>query len=354
MQKISDFMHNALFDDKTGYYRTKNPIGKNSDFITAPEISQVFGEILAAYILQIAATKKSPIALVEMGAGKGTLFFDILSTIKKLAQKNISQASDFLERSTFHIIEINSVLREIQQKKLSDFKVDWHENFDDFSKYLSPLSPGFDSAQPTAIKLANAEIFFISNELFDCFPIDQFVLTESGWRERMILEKKFTLADFDKKTHEFVESEIGSLAPVGAVFEYSSSARNFMSQLCELLKRQGGMAINIDYGYVKNEFVNTLQALKNHQKVDVLENAPESDISALVDFNSLVKIVKTHNLNSSLISQKEFLTALGIEERRAKLLAVNSQKSAEINSAIDRLINSDQMGDLFKCLILWK
>lgn len=353
MQKISNFMHNSLFDEKTGYYRTKNPIGKDSDFITAPEISQVFGEMIAVYILQIASTKKAEIALVEMGAGKGTLFFDILSTIKKLAEKNIASAHDFFERVTFHIIEINPVLREIQQEKLADFKVNWYDSFTDFSKFLTPLSSGFDFSQPTAIKAINREIFFISNELFDCFPIDQFVLTESGWRERVIIDKKFTLAAFDKKIHDFIESEIDSLAPIGAVFEYSWAARNFMQQLCEILKKQGGMAINIDYGYIKNEFFNTLQALKNHQKVDILENAPNCDITVLVDFFALLKVVKNNNLNSSLVSQKEFLIALGINERRSKLLSINPQKSEEINSAIDRLINSDEMGDLFKCLIIW-
>jgi SAM-dependent MidA family methyltransferase len=200
---------------------------------------------------------------------------------------------------------------------------------------------------------STSEIFFISNELFDCFPVDQFVLTESGWRERMIADKNFTLAPFDKKTHDFVEKEIATLAPMGAVFEYSFAARNFMSQLCEALRLQGGIAISIDYGYIKNEFVNTLQAVKNHQKVDVLENPGEADITTLVDFASLQKIATNSGLDSSLISQKEFLIGLGIEERRRILIKKNPQKKSEINSAIDRLIDSNQMGDLFKCLIVW-
>lgn len=336
MRKISDFMSSALFHQDSGYYRTKNPIGKDSDFITAPEISQVFGELLAAYFLQVASAKKSKIAFVEMGAGKGTLFADILNSIKKLSQKQIPQAVDFLESATFHIVEINPVLREIQKKNLRDFEVTWHENFSEFC-----------STNPTF------EIFFVSNELFDCFPIDQFVLTESGWRERIVVERNFTLAPFDRKIHDFVEKEINALSPVGAVFEYSSAAREFMLELCSALKNRGGIAINIDYGYVKNEFANTLQALKNHQKVDLLQNAPDCDITALVDFSSLKKIAENCSLNSSLISQREFLIGLGIEERRKILLAKNPQKKFEINSAIDRLIDLNQMGDLFKCLIIW-
>ena len=365
--KVSHFMHEALFDATSGYYRTKNPL---DDFITAPEISQVFGELIAAYILQISSTKKSKISLVEMGAGKGTLFFDILSTVKKLAEKKNPQAIDFLERTTFHIIEINEVLKKIQQEKLKDFAVNWHENFDgflseDLSKtgFVTPSSRsdqtqvdvnGWTGLQtPSSARefvrqpiTDNRQLFFISNELFDCFPIDQFVKTDIGWCERLIDSGKFITANFDPKIHQFVENLAAANAPFGAVFEHSSAAKNFMSQLCEALKTHGGIAINFDYGYVKTEFANTLQAVKNHQKVEVLKNVGEADITAHVDFSALEKIAKNFGLNSSIISQREFLISLGIEERR-KILPPSE------NSAIDRLIATDQMGELFKCHIIW-
>jgi len=333
--KISHFINQALFNKDSGYYLKRNPF---ADFVTAPEISQVFGELLAAYLLEISSAKKSKISLVEMGAGKGTLFFDILSSIKKLAEKNIAPAVDFIERATFHIIEINEVLKKIQQEKLHKFDVKWYENFDEF------------------LVQKHGEIFFISNELFDCFPIDQFVKTDIGWCERLVDGEKFILANFDPKIHQFVEENLGvaqsESAPFGAVFERSESAQAFMSKLCEALKNQGGIAINFDYGYYKTEFANTLQAIKNHQKVDALSNVGEADITAHVDFFALEKIAKNSLLNSSLISQRDFLISLGIEERRQKLLQENP--AAEINSAIDRLIGFDQMGELFKCLILWK
>lgn len=328
-------MSKALFDESSGYYRTKNPLGKNSDFITAPEISQIFGELIAAYILQISSSKKKKISLVEMGAGRGVMMRDILNSIKKLADKKIAPAVDFLTSTTFHIIEINEVLKKIQQENLQNFNVKWHKNFSDF------LS-------------GEEEIFFISNELFDCFPIDQFVLTEIGWCERIIVEKNFTLAAFDKKIHDFVEKEIGVLAPIGAVFEKSQDARDFMNQLCVALKKNGGIAINFDYGYFKNNFANSLQALKNHQKTNVLENVGECDITAHVDFAALDKITKHYDLNSSLITQREFLISLGIFDRQKILLEENPQLADEINSSIDRLIAPDQMGELFKCHIIWK
>lgn len=327
--KISQFISHALFDSASGYYRTKNPLGKNSDFITAPEISQIFGELVAAYILQIFSTKKNKISVVEMGAGRGVMMRDILTTVKKLAEKKNSPALDFIESASLHIIEINEVLKKIQQESLREFDLKWHESFADFL----PKSE---------------EIFFISNELFDCFPIDQFVLTELGWRERIVVGRNFTLANFDKKIHQFIEKEINQLAPIGAVLEYSKAARDFMTQLCEALKIKGGMAINFDYGYCKNNFANTLQAIKNHQKVGIFEEA--CDITAHVDFSALNKIAENSGLNSSLISQREFLLALGIEERRKVL----SAKDPQINSAIDRLIAPDQMGELFKCHIIWK
>ena len=338
MQKISSFMFEALFAEGSGYYRTKNPIGKNADFITAPEISQVFGELIAAYLLQIFSTKKTKISLVEMGAGKGTLFFDILTSIKKLADKNNALALDFISLASLEIIEINEVLKKVQQEKLREFKINWHENFENLR--------------------AENELFFISNELFDCFAIDQFVKTDIGWCERLIDSGQFITAKFDLKTHQFVENILGfqasNQAPFGAIFEHSEAAQKFMKQLCEALNKRGGLAINFDYGHLKTEFANTLQALKNHQKTDILSNVGSCDITSHVDFGALEKISQNFGLNSSIILQKEFLLGLGIEERRKSLIAANPEKTNEINSAIDRLIAPDQMGELFKCHILWK
>jgi SAM-dependent MidA family methyltransferase len=251
-------MQEALFNRLSGHYIKNNPIGRNSDFITAPEISQTFGELIAAYILQLSSNIKNNIALVEMGAGQGTLFFDILTTINKLAKNNNPLALEFLRRASFHIIEISPLLTKIQQEKLQNIsqKISWHENFGE-------------------LKIAaEEELIFVSNELFDCFPIDQYVKTDIGWCERLVAEKEkklqFVTANFNPEIHNFVEKIIGikesQNAPYGAVFEHSSAAKNFMSDLCQALQQKGGAAIIIDYGYIKNEFANSLQAIKNHKK----------------------------------------------------------------------------------------
>lgn len=339
--KISQFINKALFDQQQGYYKTKNPIGKNSDFITSSEISQIFGEIVAVYLLQIFATKNCAISFVEMGAGKGTWFFDILCAIKKLAEKKVPIAVDFISKTSLHIIEINPVLKNIQQEKLQNFTINWHEDFDEF-----------------LLKKPKSEIFFISNELFDCFAIDQYVLTELGWRERLIdVENKvFTLDFFNKKTNEFVKNNLGKndiFAPLGAVFEYSESARNFMKILCEALKKHGGMAINIDYGYFKNIFANSFQAVKNHKKISVFDSVGESDLTSHVDFCALDEIAKNCGLNSSFVSQREFLISLGILERKERLIIENLRVKHEIDLAVERLIGVNLMGEIFKVHIIW-
>lgn len=342
--KISEFMHEALFNQIHGYYQTTNPIGKNADFITSPEISQVFGELIAAYFLEFFSLKKNQISLVEMGAGKGTLFFDILTTINKLAEKKLPQAIDFIKLANFNIIEINPVLKEIQQKKLKNFQINWWNNFDQFLENNSD------------------EIFFISNELLDCFPIDQFIKTQIGWQEKLVdlIDDKleFRLAKFDQVIHGLVEEKIKNISKkpqIGSIFEYSFPTQNFITQLGEAIKKFGGIAINIDYGYFESDFSNSLQALQNHQKTLVLENVGNSDITALVDFSSLIKIIEKLSLNFSYLTQKEFLISLGIEEREKTLIINKNQKERkEINLAIDRLISSAQMGELFKCLIFWK
>jgi SAM-dependent MidA family methyltransferase len=348
MIKVSQFMEKALFESDRGYYRIADPIGKNSDFITAPEISQVFGELIAAYVLQLASSKKCTIALVEMGAGNGTMFCDILGSIKKLAAKNNPLALDFVSRATFHIVEISEALQKKQRQKLAEFDVLWHENFDDFCKNAA---------------VRDSEIFFVSNELFDCFPIDQFVKTDIGWCERMVDvvddKKVFEMAEFSLKEHQIVEQElsiaVSEAAPFGAVYERSDAAQKFMLRLSSRLTQHGGMAIIVDYGYHKTEFANTLQAIKNHQKVNVLENASSVDITALVDFGILEKIAIESGLNTSFVTQQQFLIGLGIEERKKVLMQEKREiEQQQLSGAIDRLIASDQMGELFKVLMVWK
>ncbi len=334
---VADFINEAMFNPLNGYYRTKNPLGKEGDFITAPEISQMFGELIAAYffnfILNSAAKK---IAFVEMGAGRGTLFYDILRTFKNLSAK-INCEREIFSRLDFHIIEISESLQKTQKEKLRDcdFKISWHQDFQGFEQSLKN----------------DEEIYFVANELFDCFPIHQFVNIKNSWHERMVaaVDDKLVFVDEPANAlkHKMVQSLIdqGLQLEDGAVFEYSFAATNFMNQLCEALAKRGGIGLVVDYGYTQLPLKSTLQALKNHQFSNVLENVYECDITSLVNFPSLEKCARKQNLQSSLISQRQFLLALEIE-KRAKIL--NDE------TAMKRLIDADQMGELFKCLIIWR
>jgi NADH dehydrogenase [ubiquinone] 1 alpha subcomplex assembly factor 7 len=326
LMTVAQFMNEALFHPLYGYYNQKNPFGRNGDFITAPEISQVFGELIGAYLAGIWAQKKQKINLVEMGAGRGTLMKDLLCA-----------NPEFAAQINIHIIEISPRLQEIQKENLREFKINWWENFNDFYAANSDLP-----------------IYFIANELFDCLPINQFVKTANGWREKLVGLNEQGNLDYILSNYPADKSidQMAAGAGLGAVFEYSQAAENLIAELSLAIKKTGGIGIIIDYGYIKNEFKNSLQALKNHQYCDALENAGNCDITALVNFQQL-KNAAQKNTKISLVTQKEFLENLGIELRQQKLITQNPTKQTEINSAINRLTDSAQMGELFKCLIFW-
>jgi SAM-dependent MidA family methyltransferase len=349
---LSQIINEALFSKDNGYYRYKNPLGKDGDFITSPEISQIFGEIIAGYFLHIFFANKAKLSFVEVGAGRGFLMRDILKSINNLANKKNAIALDFLSHATFHIIEINTSLIAIQKQNLQEFypsiNIKWHENFANF------------------LSEKNGQIFLLSNELFDCFAIDQFVKTNKGWCKRLIefaddssrSNPQIIIDEFNFETDQFVKQELGvelsCKANIGAVFEYSLSARNFMREICQAIKDHGAIAINCDYGYDNYEFANSLQALKNHQRLDFIDALSGCDITAHVDFLALDKIAKNFKLKTSLVSQRQFLLELGANERSQKLIEKNPQQAQQIAEDLERLISPTQMGELFKFHIIWR
>ncbi|MFT6077529.1 MAG: SAM-dependent MidA family methyltransferase [Myxococcota bacterium] len=327
---VSSFMNEALFHPEFGYYKQQNPFGKKGDFVTAPEISQVFGELISAYLISIWQNNYSgqKINLVEMGAGKGTLMKDILIFAQKI--------TGFLDKVNVSIVEISPKLIEVQKLNLQGSKVSWYQDFASFY--------AVNNEDP---------IFFVSNELFDCFAINQFVKTQDGIAQRMVgLDKDGELQFVASKV--FVNDIIkNKLSENGDIFECSPSAESFMDELTFSIKKTGGIGLIIDYGYLESK-KSTLQAVKNHQYFDVLKEVGKVDITALVDFVNLANIALKNNLEASIISQRKFLLALGIESRRKKLLiGKGKKKQKEINGSIDRLVDNEQMGDLFKVLICW-
>lgn len=342
---IEQFMNEAMFNPKKGYYRSQNPIGKNQDFITSPEISSVFGELIAGYFLNFILQSKHKIAFVEMGAGLGTLSFDIISTFFHIA-KILNKEKELTEKLTFNIVEISEELTKIQQeklRKLDQINIKHYQNFDDF------LSNN-----------KNRQIYFVANELFDCFEIHQFSKKDNKWQEILVglnnNKLSLILENFSQEKHNFInklaiENEI-DLKKDEIIFEHSFKAQDFIDKLSKSLKKQGGIALIIDYGYYNSPLKNSLQSIKSHKKQDIFSNIYHSDLTALVNFKMLEKIAKKNDLKTSLISQNQFLTSLKIREKEKNLIK-NNKNPEKISQAISRLIDKDKMGELFKCLIIW-
>jgi SAM-dependent MidA family methyltransferase len=328
---IADFIEEAMFNPLDGYYRIQKPIGKESDFITAPEISSLFGRLIGAYLFGFIAKSPHKMAFIEAGAGLGTLFHDISDTFLKLGQKMSTKPN-----LTHNIIEISEELTKIQQNKLKDNNISWFSDFENCIKNNQ-----------------NRQLFFVANELFDCFAIHQFARTNEKWQEVMISLKNdqfcLILEEFSEKKHDFIEKIANENAiqkqKTNIIFEHSFKAQNFMTQLSKSLKKQGGMAIIIDYGYVENPLKSTLQAIKSHQKQDFLQNVGQSDLTSLVNFSMLENIAKKHELQTSLLTQGQFLSSL-LETSKISLEGTKKE-------AFSRLIDADKMGELFKCLIIW-
>ena len=327
-------MNEALFNPKFGYYTNQDPFGKKGDFVTSPEISQVFGELIAAYFINLWQNNynSKEVILVEMGAGRGILMQDFLRFAAKIP--------NFLDKVDINIVEISPKLQKIQQQNLGGFDIKWHYNFSDL-----------------ALQAGRKPIFFMANELLDCFAINQYTKTNGSWVQRLIGlgqndELRFVLDSENPALDKIIKGFIGNAGKDGDIFEHSPALDNFISELFLTIKKSAGVAVLIDYGYIDNQLRSTLQSVKDHKYSNVFQDIGKSDITALVDFKRLEGFAKEHSLQSWLVTQKQFLESLGIELRRHKLLEGKSKPEQDlINSSINRLINKDQMGELFKVFI---
>lgn len=340
--ELSQLIRDYLYNPNSGYYKTKNPIGKDNDFITAPEISQIFGEIAAGYILNFFSNFRCEIDFIEIGAGKGTWLYDILHTISNLSKREIAVAKDFLKMANLHIIETNNHLIEIQRAKLIDYRISWHEDFKSFVK-----------------KNTNRALFVISNELFDCLPIDQYIKTANGWQKIMVQKvnnKLYFKPDNNKNDRQAIEDNYNDY-PVESIIEISNDTQNLFREIADYVRSKTGLILTIDYGYIEPTGRSTLQAVKNHQKIplsNIFLYPERCDLTSHVDFGQLDKIAKSNNLYSTLCTQREFLLTGGIEQRKNALITNNPNQKEEIEGSVNRLISNDEMGKLFKVHIATK
>tara|TARA_Y100001936_G_scaffold253227_1_gene316607 strand:- start:1815 stop:2924 length:1110 start_codon:yes stop_codon:yes gene_type:complete len=330
---VSEFMNMALCDPELGYYKTRNPIGGEGDFITSPEISQVFGEIIGLWcaVMWQASGSATDVKLVELGPGRGTLMSDMLRAIH-------ATAPDFASAIDVHLVETSPVLRGLQEEALKEHKVTWHENVESI--------PG-------------GKILVVANEFFDALPIDQFVKTEDGWQERCVSlspnDDTLTFATMPMRHPNDADfpSEIVA-APVNSVFEENVVGKEITGSLAGRIAQDGIAALILDYGHNQHGLGDTLQAMKSHQFHNPLAEIGEIDLTAHVDFAALdAASTEQGCIVHGPIFQGDFLSSLGIEQRAEILSANASVKQANLlTDGCRRLIASDGMGTLFKAMAL--
>ncbi len=326
---VERFMSLALSHPRHGYYTTRDPFGAHGDFITAPEISQMFGELIGLWVAEVWALLGRPklIRLIEIGPGRGTLMADALRALRSVP--------GFIQAVEVHMVETSPVLTERQKATLArvPVPVSWHKDVGE---------------------IAEGPAIIIANELFDALPVRHYVRTQRGWCERLIgLDENKQLV-FGASSE--VEPSLNTPAPVGEVLEIAVEGRLLMRALAHRLQRHPGAVLAIDYGHTQTALGETLQALKGHQFVDPLSHIGEADLTAHVDFAALARAAKTTNITvHGPITQGEFLTNLGIVERANGLKRRATEAQAvEIDAALLRLIDPapEHMGELFKVLAI--
>jgi len=325
------YMELCLLHPQHGYYIARDPLGREGDFTTAPEVSQMFGELLGLWAASVWKAIGSPtmLRLVELGPGRGTMMADALRALRVLPP--------LYQALSVHMVEINPVLREKQRATLSGARtIAWHDHIDEV-----PEGP----------------CIIFANEYFDALPVHQMVKRETGWHERVVdLDENGTLifgVESDPTPRfEVLLPPLVRAAPVGAVFEWRPDTE--IMKLALRVRDQNGAALIIDYGHMRSDAGDTFQAIARHSYTDPLKAPGQADLTAHVDFHAMARAAE--DLGARIhgpVTQGEFLKQLGIETRAVALMSKASHEASEdIARALKRLIGGgrDGMGSMFKVL----
>ena len=317
---IADYMTEALLHPEHGYYTTRDPFGAAGDFVTAPEISQMFGEMIGLCLAQAWIDQGRPKGvLAELGPGRGTLMQDVLRATKAVP--------GFHDALDLHLVEASPVLAAAQAARLPVVQ-----------------------SHARAADLPDAPLFLIANEFFDALPIRQFIRDGNGWRERMVGLQNDALA-FGLSTPAplaMLEHRLGDTKD-GDLVELCPAAATITSDIAKRIADHGGAAIIIDYGDWRS-LGDTFQALKNHEKVDPLVDVGAADLTAHVDFEIIANAAAPAR-HTRLSTQGVFLERLGITARAQALAQTMQGDSVEtLVAAHRRLTHPDEMGRLFKVM----
>lgn len=308
------------------YYAKGKAFGKKGDFTTAPEISQVFGELVGLWVVTAWQALEQPrnFQLVELGPGRGTLMADLVRTVTNIAPR-------FMHSVSIHLVERSDALKERQAEALPDQHPTWHDN-------LSTLP--------------NGPLIIVANEFLDALPIEQFVKTAGGWCERLV--------DYGPDGFSFAMSAIPSDsvddtfddAPPGSILEQSAAVEQLSRDLGELCVDRPAVALLVDYGYTASAVGETLQAVKEHKFHPVLKHPGHADITAHVDFATVAQAARSMGAHiHGPVEQGLWLQRLGVQIRQAQLMEGKSpEKATAISTSIERLTAPEHMGTLFKVM----
>lgn len=322
---VADYVTRCLHDPQAGYYATRPAIGAGGDFITAPMVSQMFGELIGLWAVELWERLGAPerVRLVEVGPGDGTLMADALRAARL--------APEFLRAVDLVLIEPSPPLREAQARMLADSDV--------HPRWVASL----DRIE------TDAPVILIANEVLDCLPARQFVKTEDGWAERCVGVTGDGALTFGLKAITGGFKRPAFAVEPGQTVEISEQQAVFGREVAALIKAASGAALLIDYGRARPEAGDTLQALHRHQKVDPLETPGEADLTQWADFPAVLEAAVHAGADvTGCLGQGEFLHLLGIEARADRLKDGRPEAAPIIDRQLDRLTADDQMGTLFK------
>jgi NADH dehydrogenase [ubiquinone] 1 alpha subcomplex assembly factor 7 len=325
------YMELCLMHPQHGYYVSRDPLGREGDFTTAPEVSQMFGELLGLWAASVWRAIGQPplLRVIELGPGRGTMMADALRALRVLPP--------LYQSLTIHMVEVNPVLREKQRATLSGVRnVTWHDTIDD---------------------VLEGPAVILANEYFDVLPIHQMVKRETGWHERTVeLDQNdrlvFAHASEPTPRFEVLLPPLVRAAPVGAVFEWRPDKE--IMKIARRVREQDGAALIIDYGHTRSDAGDTFQAIARHSFTDPLKNPGQADVTAHVDFQALGRAAEDIGARvHGPVTQGDFLKRLGIETRAASLMAkATPEVAADIEGALRRLTDSGRggMGSMFKVI----
>ena len=329
---LDEFINLSLYDKKIGYYMKKNPFGIKGDFITAPNISRLYSEMIAIWVINFWENLGSPknLNLVELGAGNGEMMRILIESFKNFP--------NFFYSLNIFIHEKSPKLIKLQKNKLRGNNIIWLSNFNKIKK------------KPT---------IFLANEFFDSIAIKQFIKLDNSWFERFVnlknikkaffFDKKFNMKKFEKKIKYKISYKQNFV-------EYSNIGIKYLKDISKIIKKNNGGILIIDYGYLNYKMHNTLKAISNQKYSNVLENIGDSDITHNINFYLFKNIIKKiGKLEENITTQRNFLINIGIQ-KRAEIISKNLvfSKKVDVYHRLQRLIDQKQMGSLFKVMFIKK